>query len=66
VWAWALAQYPHLLQPGLTIAQAAASRAVLENTLICLGIGAVILVPSLVWLYSLFQRSAQEPTVTGR
>jgi cytochrome d ubiquinol oxidase subunit II len=66
VWAWALAQYPHLLQPGLTIAQAASSRAVLENTLICLGVGAVILVPSLAWLYTLFQRGPEQEAVTGR
>ncbi len=58
LWAWALAQYPQLLNPGLTISQAAATRAVLSATAISLGVGAVLLVPSLAWLYLLFQRSA--------
>jgi len=58
LWAWALAQYPQLLNPGLTISQAAATRAVLGATAISLGAGAVLLVPSLAWLYLLFQRSA--------
>jgi cytochrome bd ubiquinol oxidase subunit II len=61
VWAWALAQYPHLLQPGLTITAGAAGRSVLLSTLVCLAIGAVILVPSMVWLYTLFQRSPTAP-----
>lgn len=65
LWAWALAQYPHLLEPGLTIAAAAARPEVLVATLISLGVGAVILVPSLAWLYVLFQRppsrSAEAP-----
>ena len=40
----------------LTIAQAAASRPVLVATLLCLSTGTVLLVPSLAWLYLLFQR----------
>ena len=55
IWAWAAAQYPYVLQPHLTIAAAAATRPVLTATLISLGIGAVLLVPSLVCLYTLFQ-----------
>lgn len=58
LWAWAAAQYPRLLDPGLTISQAAANHAVLLATLVSLGAGAVLLVPSLTWLYILFQRSA--------
>jgi cytochrome d ubiquinol oxidase subunit II len=57
LWAWALAQYPHLLNPSLTITAAAATRTVLSATLVSLGIGAVLLVPSLTWLYVLFQRT---------
>ena len=56
LWAWAAAQYPPLLGPGTTITQAAATRPVLQATLISLGIGAVLVVPSLTWLYVLFQR----------
>jgi cytochrome bd ubiquinol oxidase subunit II len=58
LWAWAAAQYPNLLNPGLTISQAAADRPVLTATLASLGAGAVLLIPSLAWLYILFQRSA--------
>jgi cytochrome d ubiquinol oxidase subunit II len=57
LWAWALAQYPHLLDPGLTISQAAANHTVLEAVLISLGVGALVLVPSLAWLYLLFQHN---------
>lgn len=57
IWGWGAAQYPHLLNPGLTISQAAAEPAVLKATLISLAIGAVFLVPSLIWLYVLFQQS---------
>ena len=57
LWAWAAAQYPDLLTPGLTIGRAAADPAVLTATLISLAVGAVLLVPSLAWLYLLFQRS---------
>lgn len=66
LWAWALAQYPNLLGPGLTIARAAASRSVLQATLFSLGVGAVLLVPSLAWLYILFQRgSPDHPSPTS-
>jgi cytochrome d ubiquinol oxidase subunit II len=54
--AWAAAQYPYILRPGITIEQAAAGDAVLAAVLISLAVGAVLLVPSLVWLYLLFQR----------
>jgi cytochrome bd ubiquinol oxidase subunit II len=56
LWAWALAQYPNLLTPGLTISGAAAGRPVLLATLVSLAAGAVLLIPSLTWLYLLFQR----------
>jgi cytochrome d ubiquinol oxidase subunit II len=52
LWAWAVAQYPKLLQPNLTVAGAAANHSVLVAMLVCLGAGAVLLVPSLAWLYS--------------
>ncbi|MCW2503730.1 MAG: Cytochrome bd-I ubiquinol oxidase subunit 2 apoprotein, partial [Actinomycetia bacterium] len=52
-----LAQYPYLLTPSLTIAEAAAARATLTALLGSLLVGAAILVPSLWFLYRLFQRS---------
>ena len=59
VWGWGAAQYPQLLVkgPGLTVAQAAAGPATLQATTICAGVGIVLLVPSLAWLFLLFQRT---------
>lgn len=63
LWAWGAARYPKLLQPDRTIAAAAAARPVLTATLINLGAGAVLLVPSLIWLHTIFQRDpARGPT----
>ena len=58
LWGWGAAQYPHLLAaaPGLTVAQAAAGRATLQATIISAGVGLVLLAPSLLWLFLLFQR----------
>ncbi|WP_433263407.1 cytochrome d ubiquinol oxidase subunit II [Actinosynnema sp. CS-041913] len=55
LWAWGVAQYPVLL-PGLTVDAAATDDGVLRPVLWVLGAGAVVLVPSLLYLYSLFQR----------
>ncbi len=54
---WAVAQYPYLLLPELTIEEAAGGRATLVAMLVALAGGSVILVPALVYLYVLFQRS---------
>ena len=56
LWAWALAQYPLMLPPDVTVADAAADPPVLHATLASVVVGMVLLVPSLVWLFSLFQR----------
>ena len=52
---WAAAQEPVLL-PGLTVSQAAAGRATLIATIVSVAVGAVVLVPSLILLFSLFLR----------
>lgn len=62
---WALAQYPLLLPPGLTVQRAAADPAVLQATLVSLGVGAALLAPSLLWLFTLFQRNHARPDETG-
>jgi cytochrome bd ubiquinol oxidase subunit II len=56
IWGWGAGQYPYLLEPSLTIEEAAAGRATLEAVLISLSVGALFLVPSLVWLFVLIQR----------
>jgi cytochrome d ubiquinol oxidase subunit II len=52
---WAAAQTPRLL-PGLTVTQAAAGRSTLVALIIAVCGGAVILIPSLVLLFTLFLR----------
>jgi cytochrome bd ubiquinol oxidase subunit II len=54
LWGWGLGQYPELL-PGVSIADAAATDPVLAASLGALGVGALLLVPSLWWLYATFQ-----------
>jgi cytochrome d ubiquinol oxidase subunit II len=58
---WAVAQYPYLLPPGLTIEDAARGRATLTAMLVALVVGSVILLPALIYLYSLFQRAERDP-----
>jgi cytochrome bd ubiquinol oxidase subunit II len=55
LWGWGAAQYPEML-PGLTAAEAAAHDAVLTASLGALGVGALLLVPSMVWMFRIFQR----------
>jgi cytochrome bd ubiquinol oxidase subunit II len=57
IWGWAVAQYPYLLQQRLTITSGAATPSVLLAVLVSMAVGAVLLVPSLGWLYVTFQRS---------
>jgi cytochrome d ubiquinol oxidase subunit II len=66
---WAVAQYPYLLVPDLTIEEAARGRATLVAMLVALVGGSIVLLPALVYLYLLFQRSPQglpPGTATGR
>jgi cytochrome bd ubiquinol oxidase subunit II len=53
---WAFAQSPYVLPPDLTLDEAAAPDATLAAVLVGLGVGALILVPSLVLLYRLVLR----------
>jgi cytochrome d ubiquinol oxidase subunit II len=55
---WAVAQYPYVLPPALTIEAAARGRPTLVATLVALIVGTVVLVPALLYLYALFQRPA--------
>jgi cytochrome bd ubiquinol oxidase subunit II len=53
---WAFAQSPYFLPPDLTLDEAAASDATLGAVLVGLGIGAIVLLPSLWLLYRLVLR----------
>lgn len=61
IWGWATAQYPWMLPPELTIAQAAAPRTTLVAMLVSLIVGGILLVPSLGLLFTLFQRAPRKP-----
>lgn len=63
LWGWGVGQYPELL-PGLPLREAAATATVLAATLVSLAVGAVLLVPSLWWLYTTFQSGHQAPPPT--
>ena len=52
---WCFAQYPHLIYPDLTIANSAAPAITLRLLLIALGCGAVVLLPSVYYLFRVFK-----------
>ena len=60
-WGWPLAQYPFLLPPNYTITNSAAPEITLRLTLIALAIGAVILLPSLWYLFQIFKTVPADP-----
>jgi cytochrome d ubiquinol oxidase subunit II len=60
---WPLAQRPRFL-PGLTIAEAAASRATLVGVMIAIAAGALVLFPSLALLFRLLLGGAFDATGT--
>jgi cytochrome d ubiquinol oxidase subunit II len=55
LWGWGVGQYPILL-PGLDLHGAAATDSVLAALLGALAVGALLLLPSMAWLFSIFQR----------
>ena len=56
---WGLAQFPHLVAPDVTIQNAAAPESTLKPLLIALGVGVVVLLPSLLYLFQIFKRQEQ-------
>jgi cytochrome d ubiquinol oxidase subunit II len=54
LWGWALAQYPYAIRPHLTLMDAAAPANVQVLVLQVLGVGAVVLIPSLLYLFTIF------------
>ena len=55
LWGWVLAQFPLVIPPALTIDAAAAPNRTLVETLVVLAGGALILVPSLWYLFRVFK-----------
>jgi cytochrome bd ubiquinol oxidase subunit II len=52
---WGLAQHPFLIRPDITIAGAAAPAHTIRLNLLALGFGAVVLIPSLYYLFRVFK-----------
>jgi cytochrome d ubiquinol oxidase subunit II len=52
---WCLAQYPNLVTPDVTVANAHAPEATLRLLVLALGTGALVLFPSLFFLFRLFK-----------
>ncbi len=55
LWGWAVAQYPFLIPPRLTITEAAAPATTLRLVLWALAGGALFLFPSLAYLFRVFK-----------
>jgi cytochrome d ubiquinol oxidase subunit II len=54
-WGWTASQYPYLVPPDMTIQAAAAPEITLRLTLWALGLGTLVLAPSLVYLFRVFK-----------
>jgi cytochrome d ubiquinol oxidase subunit II len=57
LWGWGIAQYPYLIPFSHTIGHSAAPPVTLELLLVCLALGAVMLIPSLGYLFRTFSSS---------
>ena len=55
---WSLAQYPHLIVPDVTVSNACAPEITLRLLVLALGAGAIVLLPSLAFLFHLFKGKA--------
>ncbi len=55
IWAWGLAQFPYLVPPYLTVFNASAPTITLQFITVALFLGAVLLFPSLLYLFHLFK-----------
>jgi cytochrome bd ubiquinol oxidase subunit II len=55
VWAWGIAQFPYLIPPDLTIFNSAAPAITLQLVLVALIVGAILLFPSLFYLFRIFK-----------
>ena len=63
LWGWALAQYPYLVRPELTIHNSAAPQATMRALLWALAAGVVLLFPSYWYLFHVFKGSTQTSPV---
>ncbi|AKF84049.1 cytochrome BD ubiquinol oxidase subunit II [Myxococcus fulvus 124B02] len=52
---WAASQYPYLVVPDITLRAAAASPGTLKLLLVAIGVGALIVIPSVILLFRVFR-----------
>jgi cytochrome bd ubiquinol oxidase subunit II len=55
---WALAQFPYLVEPDMTIYSVAAPRATLQLLIVALAAGVILLLPSYCYLFRIFKGGA--------
>jgi cytochrome d ubiquinol oxidase subunit II len=65
VWGWALAQYPYLLPPDFTIGNSAAPDITLRLVAWALAAGALVLLPSLWYLFRVFKTAPADQPGAG-
>jgi cytochrome d ubiquinol oxidase subunit II len=63
---WALAQFPHLVEPDITIASAAAPRITLQLLTCAIASGAILLFPSYYYLFRVFKGETVFAALSGR
>ena len=64
LWGWAWSQYPYLVPPDLDVASAAAPATTLQLVMVALVLGALVLVPSLFYLFRVFKSSDRPSAVS--
>jgi cytochrome d ubiquinol oxidase subunit II len=62
LWGWGAGQYPYLLEPAYHVRQAAAPAATLRPLLVTMAVAAVLVVPALALLISMFQQTERGNT----
>lgn len=55
---WSVAQYPYIISPDITLSQAATPAATLGLLIVALGLGSIVLLPSLFFLFRIFKGRA--------
>jgi cytochrome d ubiquinol oxidase subunit II len=63
LWGWALAQYPYLVRPEMTIHNSAAPRATMQALVWALAAGGALLFPSYWYLFRVFKGDTQTAPV---
>jgi cytochrome d ubiquinol oxidase subunit II len=66
LWGWAVAQFPYLVPPDLSIAESAAPAITLKLVLGALAVGGALLVPSLYYLFRVFKSERNPPPTSPR